>query len=86
MQAKMPKAAKKTGKASKKPSQPEVGDGAGAAVTDTETREDGTETAVLTDMDTQEAGGSGLQGPNAGSGRDLSDTDTSVERVRQRLI
>ena len=82
---KMPQAVKKAGKAGKKPSQQEVGDVVGAAVTDTETREDGTETAVLTDADTQE-GGSGLQGPTAASGEDSSDMDTSVKRVRQRLM
>ena len=62
MQAKMPKAAKKTGKAVKKPSQLEVGDGTDAVVMDTETREDATDgrTAVFTDGDTQEAGESGL--------------------------
>ena len=88
MQAKMPKAARKTGKAAKKPSQLEVGDVANSAVMDTETREGPTDkrTVVLTDVrDTQEAGGSGLQGPTAGSGKDSTDTDSLVERARWRL-
>ena len=89
MQAKMPKAAKKTGKATKKPVQLEVGDGPkDAVVTDTETREDTPDerTVVLTDTrDTQEAGGSGRQGSIAGSGEESTDTDSSVERVRWRL-
>ena len=52
----MPKAAKKSGK--KKPLMQEAGETASAAATETETREEGAETAVLTDVDTQ-AGGSG---------------------------
>ena len=85
---------KKTKVTTKKPSQQDgdetgptagVGNGNDAGVTDTEIREDGT-TAVPTDGDTQGAGGSGLQGPATGSGEESSDTDSSVERVRQRLL
>ena len=60
MQEKMPKAIKKSGK--KKPSRQEAGETTSARneihVPVMETREDGAETAVLTDVDTQ-AGGSG---------------------------
>ena len=86
MQGKMPKAVKKLGK--KKPSMQEVGETARTAVTETETREDRDETAVLTDGDTQ-AGGSGPQGLTASedSGeKSTSDTDTLVERARHRLM
>ena len=84
----MPQAAKKT-KRSKKPSQQVggdvVGDGNEVCVMDTELREDGA-MAVPGDGDTQGAGGSGLQGPAAGSGEELSDTDSSVERAKQSLL
>ena len=88
----MPKAVKRTKVTTKKTSQQDggerVGDGNDAGVTDTETREDGTDgrTAVLTDGDTQGAGGLGLQGPAAGSGEESSDMDSSVEMARQRLL
>ena len=76
-------------KGSKKPSQQDggdvVGDGNEVGVTDTETREDGA-MAVPEEGDTQGAGGLGLQGPITGSGEELSDTDSSVERARQRLL
>ena len=86
----MAKAAKKTEKV-KKPAQSETGGRPeDLTVMDTERRGDAPDerTVILTDsdsLDTQEAGGSGLQGPSAGSGEESQDTDSSVERARQRL-
>ena len=84
---KMPKVAKKTTK--KKPSRQEAVETGGGS-NKIPVTEDGAEAAVLTDGDVQ-AGGSGTQGPTAEGGDESveksgSNTDSSVERARHRLM